>query len=267
MKRHRVFYTVKDMRISKICSLFILLVVLSCEKDCQDKIPRGCKIIIDASHDGGVWWYPQYEATGFDPNEGHQGQAFANILREKGFEVDELGRSSELTEEMFSGYYIVIRAGGFEPYTANELKVYTKLLCQGMNMVFMADHKCNAEGDALENLLGLKFSSVASGNITTFKPHVITENISFIEYGAGSVLINSGQNSDIEVLGWLGEDDFADLNCNGVKDNKEPSAPPVMGILNYQKSHIFFIGDVNGLEFMSQPFIDNLIAWMGTCSL
>jgi hypothetical protein len=266
------------MRIGKIFSLFIFLAVFSCEKDskvavlsaekdCLDKIPRGCKIIIDASHDGGVWWFPQSEATGFDPNEEHQGQAFANILRDKGFEVDELGRTTLLTEEMFSGYYIVIRAGGFEPYTANEIKVYTQLLCQGMNMVFMTDHKCDVQGDAVENLLGLEFSSIASGGITKFKPHVITENMSFLDYGAGSVLINSGQNPDIEVLGWLGDDDYADLNCNGVKDNNEPSAPPVMGILNYPKSHIFFIGDVNGLEFMPQPFIDNLIEWIGTCSL
>ena len=241
--------------------------LFSYEKNCQEKIPRGCKIIIDASHDGGVWWYPQYEDTGFDPNSAHQGQAFANILREKGFEVDELGRSAELTEEMFSGYYIVIRAGGFEPYSANEINVYTQLLCQGMNMVFMTDHKCYVQGDAVENLLGLEFSAVASGSITKLKTHLITENMSSLDYGAGSVLINAARNPDIEVLGWLGEDDYADMNCNGVKDNNEPSAPPVMGILNYPKGHIFFIGDVNGLEFMPQPFIDNLIEWMGSCSL
>jgi len=224
-----------------------------------------CKILIDASHDGGVWWYPQSQATGFNPKEWHQGQHFADILREKGFEVDELGRGAELTEEMFFGYYIIIRANGFQAYTAKELEVYTRLVDRGMNMAFFTDHKKNDPVDELGDHLGLKFEGIANGIVTTFASHLITKNISSIDYIAGSVLTNSKQNPDIKVLGWLSEDDYADLNFNGVKDNNEPSAPPVMGILKYPKSHIFFIGDINGLEVIPQPFIDNLIKWMGTC--
>ncbi|MCJ7449516.1 MAG: hypothetical protein MUO72_17710 [Bacteroidales bacterium] len=228
-------------------------------------VPLCCKILIDASHDGGVWWYPQSPATGFNPDKWHQGQSFANLLREKGFEVDELGRGAELTEEMFFGYSIVIRANGFQAYAAKELKIYTKLVDRGMNMVFFTDHKKNDPVDELGDHLGLKFEGIANGIVTSFKSHMITKNISSIDYIAGSVLTSSNQNPDIEVLGWLREDDYADLNFNGVKDDNEPSAPPVMGILNYPKSHIFFIGDMNGLEVMPQPFIDNLIKWMGTC--
>jgi len=230
-------------------------------------VPLCCKILIDASHDGGVWWYPQSQVTGFNSDKWHQGQSFANLLREKGFEVDELGRGAELTEEMFFGYYIVIRANGFQAYTTKELEVYTRLVHRGMNMVFFTDHKKNDPVDELGDHLGLKFEGLANGIVTTFTQHTITKNISSIDYIAGSVLTSSNQNKDIEVLGWLGEDDYADLNFNGVKDDNEPSAPPVMGILNYPKSHIFFIGDMNGLEVMPQPFIDNLIKWMGTCSL
>ena len=224
-----------------------------------------CKILIDASHDGGVWWFPQWKATGFNPDAGHQGQAFANVLREKGFVVDELGRDRELTEDMFFGYYIVIRANGLEEYTPKELEVYSKLVNRGMNMVFFTDHKLNDPVDELGDHLGIKFEGLARGTITTFKPHVITENISSISYVAGSALTNADQNPNIEVLGWLGKDNYADLNCNRIKDDNEPYAPPVMGILNYPKSRIFFIGDLNGLEIMPQPFIDNLIKWMGTC--
>jgi len=61
--------------------------------------------------------------------------------------------------------------------------------------------------------------------------------------------------------------DYADLNFNGIQDAGEPTAPPVMGILNYPKSKVFFIGDTNGLEVQPQPFIDNLIKWMGECRL
>jgi hypothetical protein len=76
------------------------------------------------------------------------------------------------------------------------------------------------------------------------------------------VLTNLAQNPDIEVLGWLGEEEYGDLNMNGVLDENEPLAPPVMGTLKWEKSKIFFIGDMNGLEVMPQPFIDNLIEWM-----
>jgi hypothetical protein len=227
-------------------------------------VPLKCKILIDASHDGGVWWYPQSTLTGFDPNKWHQGQPFAEMLRKKGFEVDELGRANELTEEMFFGYYIVIRANGFEKYTNKEIQVYGNIISRPLNMVFFTDHKKNDPADELEYLLGLKFEGIANGKITNLKPHLITRNIKSIDYVGGSVLTNLAQNPDVEVLGWLGENEFADLNFNGVKDSNEPLAPPVMGILNLPESHIFFIGDMNGLQVMPQPFIDNLISWMGT---
>ncbi|MFI5173090.1 MAG: hypothetical protein ACHQFW_11910 [Chitinophagales bacterium] len=224
----------------------------------------GCKILIDASHDGGVWWFPQWEGTGFNPNAYHQGQDFANILRAKGFEVTELGRGVDLAEEMFFGYYIVIRASGFQPYKTKELEVYSKLIERGMNLVFLTDHKKNDPVDELGDHLGIQFKGVAFGKIQKFTPHVITNNITSIDYIAGSVITNT--NPNMEILGWLGENNYADLNMNEVRDVNEPLAPPVMGILKYPNSRIFFIGDMNGIEVRPQPFIDNLIHWMGDCS-
>jgi len=225
--------------------------------------PLNCKIVIDASHDGGVWWYPQHEGTGFNPDKWHQGQSFANILREKGFDVTELGRGIELSEEKFFGRYIVIRVGGFQAYTTKELEVYTKLLNRGMNLVFFTDHKKYDPIDELGNHLGLEFKGVANGTITKFAPHGVTANIESINYIAGSVIAN--ENSNMEILGWLGDQDFVDLNFNGTQDSNEPVGAPVMGILRYPKSQIFFIGDTNGIQAQPQPFIDNLINWMGDC--
>lgn len=228
-------------------------------------VPLTCKILIDASKDGGVWWYPQSPATGFNPDVYHQGQAFANHLRAKGFEVTELARGVELTEELFFGHYIVIRASGFFSYSAKELAVYSKLLDRGMNLVFFTDHKKYDPVDELADHLGLQFQGVAYGYVETFVPHQITANLTSLHYNAGSVLTNADTNPDIEVLGWLRESDYADLNFNDVKDEGEPVAPPVMGVLHHPKSRIFFIGDMNGLEVRPQPFIDNLIDWMGIC--
>ena len=227
--------------------------------------PLNCKILIDASHDGGGWWFPQYEATGFNPNAWHQGQPFANALRAKGFEVTELGRGFELTEEMFFGHYIVIRFGGFQAYTAKELSVYTNLLERGMNMVYITDHTRYDPIDELGDHLGIQFKGAAFGVIKKFTPHIITNNIDSLRYIAGSVITNV-QNPNMEILGWLGDNEYADMNFNGVRDGNEPVGSPVMGILQYPHSRIFFIGDMNGIEVQPQPFIDNLIQWMGDCS-
>ncbi|MGE5406536.1 MAG: hypothetical protein ACM3NR_02390 [Methanosarcina sp.] len=219
------------------------------------------KILIDASHDGGVWWFPQYGT--YDQNKPHQGQRFADLLRKDGYIVDELGRGAELTEEMFFGYYIVIRADGFMPYTPKELSVYTNLIDRGMNLVFFTDHKKNDPVDELGDYLGLHFRGIANGVVNKFKSQAITENLTSLDYIAGSVLTDYKDNKKIEVLGWLREQDYGDINMNGVKDADEPSAPAVMGILKYPKCSIFFVGDMNGLQIMPQPFIDNLKRWMG----
>jgi hypothetical protein len=228
-------------------------------------LPLSCKILIDASHDGGIWWFPQYEATGFNPNAPHQGQGFANHLREKGFEVTELGRGIELTDEMFFGNYIIIRAGGFGTYTQKELEVYGRLIDRGTNLVYFTDHTLNDPVDELGEHLGLQMTGAVSGGIDKFAPHEITANLEYIDYIAGSVVTNVIQNPNIEVLGWLNDGGYTDLNGNNIKDPNEPAGSPVMGILKYPKSRIFFIGDTNGLQVRPQPFIDNLIQWMGHC--
>jgi hypothetical protein len=225
-------------------------------------VPLSKRIVIDASHDGGIWWFPQHEGTGFDPEKHHQGKAFADMLRSKGFKVDELGRTERLKEEHFMGYYIVIRVNGFQAYTRDELDVYAKLAKRGMNMVFFTDHKKFDPVDELGDMLGLQFKGLARGTVKKFTEHTITKNLSSLDYNGGSVLMNAGQNPDIEILGWLGEDEYADLNFNEVRDEGEPTGMPVMGILNYPKSKVFFIGDGNGLQFMPQPFIDNLLEWL-----
>lgn len=219
------------------------------------------KILIDASHDGGVWWFPQYGT--YDQTKPHQGQKFAELLRKDGYIVDELGRGAELTEEMFFGYYIVIRAGGFMPYTQKEVSVYSNLVNRGMNLVYFTDHMKYDPSDELGDFLGLHFKGIAYGVVNKFKPHAITENLTSLDYIAGAFLTDYADNKKIEILGWMREQDFGDLNMNGVRDEGEPSAPAVMGILKYPKSSIFFVGDMNGLQVMPQPFIGNLNRWMG----
>lgn len=226
----------------------------------------GCKILIDASHGGGVWWYPQSSQTGFDQSKDHQGKAFADLLRGKGFEVTELPRGVELTEDLFYGYYIVIRPTGFSTYAEKEISVYEKLLDRGMNLAFFTDHKKHDTNDELGDFLGLQFEGVANGTVNRFIEHTITKNMTSINYIAGSVLTNADANANINILGWLSDTDYVDLNFNDVQDGGEPVGMPVMGELVYPNSRIFFMGDTNAFEIQPQPFVDNLIEWMGQCN-
>jgi hypothetical protein len=114
--------------------------------------------------------------------------------------------------------------------------------------------------------LGLQFKGVAKGTVTNFAEHEITTGIESLYYNAGSVLVHVNDNPNIEVLGWLGEDTYADFNFNGVQDDNGPVAAPVMGVLHYPNSRVFFMGDMNGIEVQPQPFINNLIGWMGSCA-
>jgi hypothetical protein len=34
-----------------------------------------------------------------------------------------------------------------------------------------------------------------------------------------------------------------------------------MGLLHGRAAKVFFIGDVNGIQTMPQPFVNNLLAW------
>ena len=135
-----------------------------------------------------------------------------------------------------------------------------------MNLAFFTDHKKYDPQDEIADLLGLKFQGVAFGVIQDFKPHEITASLGSLSYIAGSAILDEDLNPDIEVLGRLGPDDYVDLNANDIQESNEPTAATVMGILNYPKSRIFFFGDINAIEIRPQPFINNLVAWMGDCS-
>src|SRR6187549_3774745 len=59
-------------------------------------IPASKSILVDASKDGGVWWFPQGQA-GFSATNPHQGSALADYFRNLGYQVDELPRGAIIT--------------------------------------------------------------------------------------------------------------------------------------------------------------------------
>ena len=203
-------------------------------------------ILVDASRDGGVWWFPQ--ASKFSASLPHQGKALADYLRSKGFEVDELPRGTTITWNLLKKYRKIIRAAGFGNYTSTEISAYDSSVLHSSSILFLSDHLQNFPNDKLSAHLGLNFSGSHTGTITPTSNHPTTEAVSSISYIAGSV-INQPDPAWMTILGYVG------------KTATQPGYA-AMGILHHPKAKIFFIGDVNGIEQIPQPFTNNLVTWL-----
>jgi hypothetical protein len=220
------------------------------------------RILVDATHGGGVWWFPQSHIEGFDPDKYHQGQALAETLRDLGYQVDELPRGTTVTSSLLNQYRKVIRAGKYGTYSAAEIQAYLDYVGRNdASLVLFAEYLRPGINDELSEALGLPFRGVAFGWVSAFEPHAITDGAEPFEYIAGSVLLNPDENPDVEVLGRLRDIDFVDLNGNDVQDSGEPGGAAVMGILHTYPARVFFLGELNGIEQVPQPLVDNLATW------
>jgi hypothetical protein len=243
--------------------LFIETLVLSCQIACHrglvhpppfsSSVPA---VLIDSSRDGGTWWFPQ--GVGFDFSSPHQGKALADYLREHGMRVSELPRPFIIDSSLLAPFRLVIRAGQFGTYSSSELAAYRRYVSRGGRLILLTDYHRAGEIDMLAETFGLKFRGVSRGEniVDRFTVHPITQGLSEIPYGVGSGIF--GAPPSATMLGYLSESTFIDLNDNGVQDPGEPSRAPVMGVMRFGKGQIFFIGDINTIEAVPQPLVDNL---------
>jgi hypothetical protein len=237
-------------------------VTLSVDEQRKVSAEMNDKILIDASRDGGVWWFPQSSETGFSSDSAHQGKQLADSLRSMGYEVDEWPRGTPVTDSLLNQYDKVIRAGGFGAYTASEIEAYDHFINKGSSLILLLDHLSNYRNDDLSEHLGIQFAGGLFGDVTVFATHPVTAGVTSLYYAAGSVVINANNNSSMTILGSLDSSVYFDQNSNGQFDNGDILGPPVMGILNsYPHCRIFFMGEMNGLETVPQPFVNNLVQW------
>lgn len=201
------------------------------------------RVLVDASKDGGVWWYPQ--AGPFDPNAYHQGQPLAEYLRGLGYVVTEMGRGERMTDSLVLAHRIIIRANRFSPtYTEAEISAYRAFLACATTLVLLSDHQTYTDGrDEVADLVGVGFVGT-SGNeaVATLADHPITQGVDALWYLVGAYAV-AKDASAVEFLGWL---------ANG---------QPVMGVSTATEANVFFLGDTNLLELLPQPLLGNLIRW------
>ena len=198
------------------------------------------RILVDASKDGGAWWYPQFGS--FSETRHHQGKRLADYLRSLGFQVDELGRDVTVTDDLLDQYTNVIRAGEWGNYLPTELGAYARFLERETSLILLSDHRNTDAHDQLAEMLGVTFGGAYDGPVTRLAPHPITDRIGTISYIAGAA-VTSFDPSRVEILGWVQD------------------TIPVMGIIRSNTAKIFFFGDTNAPEAVPQPFIDNLVRW------
>ncbi len=255
MKSFTVIFITEKYVIGFLATTILLLFLFGCSKELDDSIDSidsiDCNadntILIDASRDGGVWWYPQ-TVGGFRPENEHQGKALADYLRNLGFCVRELPRGWKVSSSILRPYNKVIRAGKSGHYSDYELQAYDELLEKGASLILISEFLRFGAKDELAEHLGLPFEGSYGGFIEQFADHQITKNVPPLFYNAGSVILDIESNPSIEVLGWL-------------SDVEQSNGIAAMGILNHPTSKIFFIGDINGLELMPQPLVRNLVKW------
>jgi hypothetical protein len=214
-------------------------------------------ILVDASRDGGEWWFPQ---TGpFDVTANHQGKALADYLKSLGNTVTELPRPYTITTALLADYDVVIRAVGFSSYTAAELTAYQDYVQDGGKVLLLADHHAN---DGLATSFGIHFQAVTRGAnmLSNYTVHPLTNGVGSLFYNVGSGV--TSYPTGAQIIGRLSATSYLDLNYNNIKDVSEPSGPDVLGVMTLGKGGIIFCGDTNLWLAVPQPLTDNFLAWV-----
>ena len=165
------------------------------------------RALVDASKDGGVWWFPQYAGTGFDQNQNHQGKAMADAMRARGWQVTELPRGEFITPEKLQGFDIVIRPEPYFPYSTSEANAYREAVAGGLRLFLIG----SAAGydDRIADVLGLRFGGNRHISVEKIVPHSLTAGIeslaipwvTVLEMPQGSVVLAWGANED-PLLGY-----------------------------------------------------------------
>lgn len=268
------------MKIFPPLSLMFILAIAGCQKsipdltdderssgqtsnDSRTSAHPTDNILVDASKDGGVWWFPQAPPS-FSESADHQGKPLADYLRSLGYHVDELPRGAIITDELLSHYSKIIRGAPFFEYSDEELAAYKNFMNKPGAILLFQDHLSYDVNDKLSEFLGLNFEGAVDGTITNFADHDITKNIGPLPFIAGAVVTNTKDNPGIMVLGSISKTAYITMNNADPFNGQAPDIdPPVMGLVtNFPKTKIFFLGDMNGMENVPQPLTQNIVSWL-----
>ena len=235
------------------------------------------RILIDATRGSSPWWF---RPPGNNP---YQGQRLTEYLQRRG-DVEALGKPPAdrlgpiqrvtITEELLAGRALVLLAGpgiytdiktrilDRELY-AGEIGAYHEYVTNGGRLLIMLEYMPPGQTDGLAASFGLRFAgaSIGDNRIDRFVRHPITRGVRAFDYRVGSGLIGDVPPG-ATVLGFLSGRTALDLNANRQREAEEPTGAGVFGVLEFGSGVVFFIGDINTLQVLPQPFTDNLFDFL-----
>ncbi len=198
------------------------------------------KIVVDASNDGGSWWSPQRTGA-FDPKNEHQGKRFADYLRSRGWEVEEIGRGEDITERL-KGAAIVIRAGAALDCKASEAHAYRDYVAGGGNVLLLRGfvREGTENGDKIAKEFGIVFSKTArAATIKRWGTLPLTQGLDLLQYHVGSVVTESPKG--MLPLAYLDDDQL------------------VGGIVRQGKGKVLFLSTILPMLQVPKAFIDRIL--------
>jgi hypothetical protein len=179
------------------------------------------RVLIDASKDGGLWWFPQGKT--FDAGKEHQGKALADLMRDEGWEVTELPRGESITFETLQGFDVVIRPPAFFAYTENEAIAYRQSVAAGTRLILVGG---SDRHDAVAAAFGLRFGEGSQfTSVQLWIPHPLTENIECCDLPWTAIITAP---KEAVLLAWLG--------------NGEANSLPALGYLAHGQGYVTFLG-------------------------
>ena len=209
------------MRSLLLTFVFALLLLLN---PCAASGQKTLRVLVDASKDGGLWWFPQGNGNTFDPRQDHQGKPLADFMRDKGWEVVELGRGEVITADKLRDVDVIVRPTVYFDYTPEEIAAYRDSVMGGTRLLLMGGN--GDRPDSLATIFGLHFdSSSRFGPVRKWIQHPLTANIPGKDFSWTSL---SEAPPDAVLLAWL--------------NSGEADPRPVLGYLPYGGGYVMFVG-------------------------
>ena len=196
-----------------------------------------------------MWWFPQAASTpaGFNPDAAHQGTGARRVPAQPRLH----GHGTRTRRHAADRQHADIR----DRHSRRLLlrSVAPRVLgrrhrrIQGVSrlrpaLVLLGEFLPDGRRDVLADSLGIPLTGNVTNAITTFTPRPLTTGVVTVPFLAGSYLAG-GANSANSDAGRL------------------PTGEGVMGVLAKGDAKVFFIGDVNGIQLLPQPLVQNLVAW------
>jgi hypothetical protein len=240
-KVHRSVMKHLHSTMKAICLFLFLIVSLAGTVKAQ----RPLRVLIDASKDGGLWWFPQ--SGTFDPKRYHQGKRLADFMRGKGWDVIEVPRGEIVTFERLRGADFVIRPPVYFNYSVKEIEAYRDSVIAGTRVLLIGGSAGN-NNDSIAEVFGLRFESrTRFGSVRQWMKHPLTADIEGKDLPWTT--ISESPPSAVH-LAWLNQ--------------LETDPQPVLGYLTYGNGYVVFVGQS---LITLPPFSASLINSLGRYNL